>query len=172
MGKLIAFVGPPGGGKTAVAMKAAIETYCNTKSNRIFFLSPDLTVPSLGLLFPNYAPEDLNTLGMVIDNTDISIDNILKNVVTVKSMNDFGVLGFKSDENKYSFPDPTPEKLIDLFSVLKRLKQYIELLHAKFLTQILELILVLCFFTCLSHCLLSNTLVDILADDRINNFVK
>ena len=28
MGKLIAFVGPPGGGKTAVAMKAAIETYC------------------------------------------------------------------------------------------------------------------------------------------------
>ena len=34
MGNLIAFVGPPGGGKTSVAMKAAIETYCCTKSNR------------------------------------------------------------------------------------------------------------------------------------------
>ena len=124
MGKLIAFVGPPGCGKTSVAMKAAMETYCNTKSNRIFFLSPDLTVPILGLLFPTYAPDELNTLGIVIDNTDISIDNILKNSVTVKSMNDFGVLGFKTEENKSSFPDPTPEKLIDLFSVLKRNSEY------------------------------------------------
>lgn len=125
MGKLIAFVGPPGCGKTSVAMKAAMETYCNTKSNRIFFLSPDLTVPILGLLFPTYAPDELNTLGIVIDNTDISIDNILKNSVTVKSMNDFGVLGFKTEENKSSFPDPTPEKLIDLFSVLKRNSEYV-----------------------------------------------
>lgn len=125
MGKLIAFVGPPGGGKTSVAMKAAIETYCNTKSNRIFFLSPDLTVPILGLLFPNYAPDEFRTLGTIIDNTDISIENILKNSVTVKSMNDFGVLGFRTEDNKYSFPNPTPEKLVDLFSVLTRNSEYV-----------------------------------------------
>lgn len=125
MGKMIAFVGPPGGGKTSVAMKAAIETYCNTKSNRIFFLSPDLTVPILGLLFPNYAPDEIRTLGTIIDNTDISIENILKNVVTVKAMNDFGVLGFRTEDNKYSFPNPTPEKLVDLFSVLTRNSEYV-----------------------------------------------
>ena len=125
MGKLIAFVGPLGGGKTSVAMKTAIETYCSTKSNRIFFLSPDLTVPSLGLLFPNYAPDELNTLGMIIDNTDINIENILKNVVTVKAMNDFGVLGFRTEDNKYTFPAPTPQKLIDLFSVLTRNSEYV-----------------------------------------------
>lgn len=125
MGKLIAFVGPPGSGKTSVAMKTAIETYCSTKSNRIFFLSPDLTVPSLGLLFPNYAPDELNTLGTIIDNTDISIENILKNVVTVKAMNDFGVLGFRTEDNKYTFPAPTPQKLIDLFSVLTRNSEYV-----------------------------------------------
>ena len=125
MGKLIAFVGPPGSGKTSVAMKTAIETYCSTKSNRIFFLSPDLTVPSLGLLFPNYAPDELNTLGTIIDNTDINIENILKNVVTVKAMNDFGVLGFRTEDNKYTFPVPTPQKLIDLFSVLTRNSEYV-----------------------------------------------
>lgn len=125
MGKLIAFVGPPGGGKTSVAMKAAIETYCNTKSNRIFFLSPDLTVPSLGLLFPNYAPDELKSLGSVLDNTDIDIENVLRNCVTVKSMNDFGVLGFRADDSRFSFPEATPEKLNDLFSVLIRNSEYL-----------------------------------------------
>ena len=40
-------------------------------------------------------------------------------------MNDFGALGFRTEDNKYSFPNPTPEKLIDLFSVLTRNSEYV-----------------------------------------------
>lgn len=125
MGKLIAFIGPPGSGKTSIAMKTAIETYCKTKSNRILFLSPDLAVPSAGLIFPNYAPDDLKSLGQVFDTTDITFDSVLENAITVKSMNDFVFLGFKSGENKYNFPSPIPEKLTDLFSVIIRNSSYV-----------------------------------------------
>lgn len=125
MGKLIAFIGPSGCGKTSVAMKAAIETYCNTKSNRILFLSPDLAVPSAGLIFPDYSPDDLKSLGQVFDTTDITFETVLENVITVRAMNDFGFLGFKSGENKYSFPSPIPEKLTDLFSVMTRNTSYV-----------------------------------------------
>ena len=124
MGKLIAFIGPPGSGKTSVSMKTAVETYLNTKSNRIFFLSPDLAVPSIGLIFPNYAPDDLRSLGRIYDTTDISLDTVLENAVTVKAMKDFACFGFKSGDHKYEFPTPIPEKLIDLFSVMKRNSEY------------------------------------------------
>ena len=77
MGKLIAFVGPPGCGKTSVAMQTAIAVYLGTKSNKVAFLSPDLAVPSLGLLFPNHAPESLKSLGLLFDRTDISMPALL-----------------------------------------------------------------------------------------------
>ena len=120
MGKLIAFVGPPGGGKTSVAMKTAIETYCATKSNEIVFLSPDFNVPSLGLIFPNYGDEELRSLGNVYDSTDVTFETVAENAVTVKSMSDLLILGFKSGETRLSFPLPTDQTITDLFSVLIR----------------------------------------------------
>ena len=111
MGKLIAFVGPPGSGKTCVAMQTAIAVYLATKSNKVAFLSPDRAVPSLGLLFPNYAPDDLKSLGLLFDRTDISQVTLL-------------CFGFKTDDSKGTFPEPIPSKLDNLFSVLQRTMEY------------------------------------------------
>lgn len=125
MGKLVAFIGPPGSGKTSVAIKTSIEVYCSTKSNKVAFLSPDLIVPSLGLLFPNYAPEDLKSLGQLFDRTEVSKEALLEAAVTVKGLPDLLCFGFKTDDSKSTFPEPIPSKLDDLFSVLRRTMEYI-----------------------------------------------
>ena len=118
MAKLIAVYGSPGSGKTTIALKLAMSAYLQTKDESVVFLSPDLTAPSMALLFPNYHPDEICSLSTVLDNTEISSENILKNSVTVKTMKNFCCLGFKAGENKYSFPVPTAEKINTLFDVL------------------------------------------------------
>lgn len=118
MAKLIAVYGSPGSGKTTVALKLAMSAYLQTKDESVVFLSPDLAAPSMALLFPNYHPDEICSLSTVLDNTEISSENILKNSVTVKTMKNFCCLGFKAGENKYSFPVPTAEKINTLFDVL------------------------------------------------------
>lgn len=118
MAKLIAVYGSPGSGKTTIALKLAMSAYLQTKDESVVFLSPDLTAPSMALLFPNYHPDEICSLSTVLDNTEISSENILKNAVTVKTMKNFCGLGFKAGENKYSFPVPTAEKINTLFDIL------------------------------------------------------
>lgn len=118
MAKLIAVYGSPGSGKTTTALKLAMSAYLQTKDESVVFLSPDLTAPSMALLFPNYHPDEICSLSTVLDNTEISSENILKNAVTVKTMKNFCCLGFKAGEKKYSFPVPTAEKINTLFDVL------------------------------------------------------
>ena len=125
MAKMIAFYGSPGSGKTSISLKAAVELYCATKDERILFLSPDLNVPSIGLLFPNYSPEEVRTISDLLDKTEIKEENLYSSIVTVKSMKDFGCLGFKSGDSSLSFPQPDKGKLNELFSALSDNAEYI-----------------------------------------------
>lgn len=125
MAKIIAVCGSPNGGKTTVAFKLAQEMYCNTDTGGVIFLSPSMTVPVLGLLFPNYTPDSLFSLGGVLDNTDISQESILAHLVTVKDMPNFGCLGYKSDENKHSYAKLTDDKVNAFFNVLSEMVGYV-----------------------------------------------
>ena len=125
MAKLIAICGAPGSGKTTVAFKLAQEIYLSTSDCSVTFLSPDIIVPSVGMLFPNYTPDSLFSLSAVLDCTDISDDLIMGNLVTVKNMKNFGCLGFMSGDSKYSFPTPTKEKVMNLLDVLSAAEGYV-----------------------------------------------
>lgn len=125
MAKLIAICGAPGSGKTTVAFKLAQEIYLSTSDCSVTLLSPDIIVPSVGMLFPNYTPDSLFSLSAVLDCTDISDDLIMGNLVTVKNMKNFGCLGFMSGDSKYSFPTPTKEKVMNLLDVLSAAEGYV-----------------------------------------------
>ena len=110
MPKLIAFYGSPGSGKTSVALKTAMETYIQTKDEVIAFLSPDMTVPSIALLFPNYAPDEVVSLSDIFDNTAITNESLLKNGVTVKNMKDFSLSDLRRAKTDTAFPHRHPKR--------------------------------------------------------------
>ena len=75
MGKMIAVCGAPGSGKTTAALKIAEEIYY-AKKGSVIFLSPDLNVPCLAFVFPKCKEEELYSVGVALDRTDIYREDI------------------------------------------------------------------------------------------------
>ncbi len=125
MAKIIAVIGSPGSGKTTIALKVAQEIYVNTNNGAVIYLSPSLKVPALGLIFPNYKPDSLFSLGNMLDKTDIFEEDVLSHIVTVKAMPNFGCLGYKSGDNKHSFADLTEDKVQGFFNTLNQMAGYV-----------------------------------------------
>ena len=124
MSKMVAVCGSPGSGKTMAALKLAQELYYNKKGTALF-LSPDMSVPSLAFLFPHCKGSDLFSLGKALDKTDITSDDLMQQLVTVKTMLNFGFLGYKAGENQFTYPRPTEDKAIALFRAIKQIADYV-----------------------------------------------
>ncbi len=126
MAKTIAVCGCPNSGKTVTALKLAKQIYDNKKGKTtVVVVSPDMTTPTLGFLFPNSKDLEMYSLGVVLDKTDIFKEDIIRQFVTTKTMKNFAFLGFKLCENKYSYPEPTEGKITQLFSALEEVAEYI-----------------------------------------------
>lgn len=115
MAKLIAVCGSPSSGKTTAGLKIAQEIYWSAKCP-VLFISPDTNTPALSYLFPRTKDTDLFSLSVAMDKTTITSDYIMKQIVTVNSMEDFGFLGLKAGENKYSYARPTEDKIKEFFT--------------------------------------------------------
>lgn len=114
MAKLIAVCGSVASGKTTSALKIAQEIYFSAKCP-VLFISPDTNTPALSYLFPRSKDTDLFSLGVALDKTTVTTEDILKQTVTTDNMKDFGFLGFKTGENKYSYAKPTEDKVKEFF---------------------------------------------------------
>ena len=110
MAKIIAVCGSPASGKTTSALKIAEEIYFYAKCP-VLFISPDTNTPALSYLFPRSKDTELFSLGAVLDKTTVTSEDILKQTISTDSMKNFGFLGLKVGENKYSYAKPTEDKV-------------------------------------------------------------
>lgn len=124
MSKMIAVCGSPESGKTSFSLKLAQELYYQKKGT-VLFLSPDMRVPSMAYIFPHSKSSDLFSIGKALDKTDIYTEDVLKQLVPVKTMRNFGFFGYTAGENKYSYPRPTEDKITALFRVMKEIADYV-----------------------------------------------
>lgn len=124
MSKIIAVCGSQGSGKTTAALKVAQEIYYG-KNGSVIYFSPDLNVPCMAYLFPHSKESELYSIGVALDKTDITREDVVKQIVTVKTMRNFGFLGFKNGENRYSYPHPTEDKITDLFQAMRDIADFV-----------------------------------------------
>lgn len=124
MAKIIAVCGAPSSGKTTSALKIAQEIYLRGNCS-ILFISPDTNTPALSYLFPIRKDTDLFSLGGALDKTSIVYEDILKQTVTTDSMKNFGFLGLKVGENKYSYAKPTEDKVREFLVACKQVVSFV-----------------------------------------------
>lgn len=124
MSKTIAVWGSPYSGKTTLATKLAQTIYEKYQST-VIVLYADNETPALPVIFPNYKKEDMFSVGVVLAKTDITQEDIVKQLVTIKQRQNFGFLGFTDGENRYTYPSFDETKVRSLFAVLSTLADFI-----------------------------------------------
>ena len=120
MGKIIAVWGSPDSGKTTLAVKLAKYIYENYSAIVLVLFCDEMT-PTLPVLFPNKKSDEMLSVGFPLSKTEITQDEILKSIVTVKGKMNLGFLGYKDGENKFTYPAFDGKKATDLLTILKGL---------------------------------------------------
>ena len=123
-GKIIAIWGSPHSGKTTFATKLATAIYSSFEST-VITLYTDLQTPMIPVLFPFDKPEDLGSVGYPLSRTEVEQSDIINNLVTVKEMQNFGFLGFRAGENKFTYPRYGKAKAEELYRALGMLADYV-----------------------------------------------
>ena len=85
----------------------------------------DLETPVLPILFPFRKNEELASVGYPLSKTEVEQGDVIASMITVKEMQNFGFLGYKMGENKYTYPKFGRAKAADLLTELCRIADYV-----------------------------------------------
>jgi len=120
MGKMIAVWGTPNSGKTAFSMKLAESLYRSgrRKQVKVVVVLTDVTAPSMPVVFPMYRSDDIYSLGDLLAKTTITADDIFSYTTLIKGKENFGVIGYKENENNHSHPEYNQEKAKSFLNIL------------------------------------------------------
>ncbi len=124
MSKLIVICGSPGSGKTSTGLKLA-QGLNSVNKDSVLFVSLDTVVPTIGYLLPHSKPNELHSLGEIMNRTNIYREDVMKQIITDNRISNLGYLGFLLGENQYTYPAPTEDKVIELFHCLREIAEYI-----------------------------------------------
>ena len=124
MAKVTAVWGSPDSGKTTFAVKLASTIYSEYNST-VMLVCPDMETPTLPVLFPNAKRDDLSSIGVPLAKTDVAKEDVIRQTVSIRGMENFGVVGFKDGENKYTYPSFDEVKVRALFAALADIAQVI-----------------------------------------------
>ena len=124
MSKTIAVWGSPNSGKTTFATKLALAIYERYQAS-VIVLYADNETPALPVIFPNYKKEDMFSVGVALAKTDITQEDVIKQLVTVKKKQNLGFLGFTDGENRYTYPSFDEAKAENLVKVISTLADFV-----------------------------------------------
>ena len=120
MSKLISIWGSPNSGKTTLSVKLAEYLYRIYKASVIVVFA-DYNVPSLPVVFAGDKNFDIQSVGNALSKTEITENEVVKNINTIKGKVNLGFVGYKQGENKYTYPEYSVQKATAFLSVLKNL---------------------------------------------------
>ena len=118
--KMIAVWGSPNSGKTALSVKLAEYLYRVYKASVIVVFA-DYNVPSLPVVLAGDKNFDIQSIGNALSKTEVTENEVLKNINTIKGKVNLGFVGYRQGENKYTYPEYNCEKAKALLSVLEGL---------------------------------------------------
>lgn len=126
MKKLIAVWGSSGSGKTSFAANLAQSLYRFYKEEkRVAVVFASQVVPVLSYMFPEMKKSEMRSLGAALSKPVITKTDILKNMISVSGMTNFGVMGFIDGENVYSYPEFETDKIKQFLNELRQIVDYV-----------------------------------------------
>ena len=120
--QVLAVWGAPGTGKTATAVKLALELAAHRKNTII--LMCDFSSPAPQTLQPNVSTEG-KSLGSLLTLPSISQDAILAHCIPFGNNPYIYLLGYQRGDNPFTYPQFAKERAVDLITMLGHLADYV-----------------------------------------------